>query len=178
MTYVYSPEVAARAVMRAAHFVGLTEVRNNVSWGNAALAAEFKAELLRTGWQSGWPYCAAFAEVVWRYAYQGRAELSTVKTMLTAGCLQTYRNAVDEGWVSKKPCVGAIGIMKNGATEKGHAFIVVEVDGDKLTTIEGNTLAEEESREGDGVYKKYRLVEYRPTTGLHLLGFITPCIYG
>lgn len=177
MTYKYSSEVGARAVMRAAHFVGLTEVRNNVSWGDSALAAEFKAELLRTGWESGWPYCAAFCEVVWRYAYQGRAELPTVKAMLTAGCLQTYNNAVNEGWVSKIPCVGSIGIMKNGATEKGHAFIVASVGDDVLTTIEGNTFAESESREGDGVYRKHRVLEFRPTTGLHLLGFVTPCVY-
>lgn len=186
MTPTYSPAVGARAVLQAAKFAGLTEVRNNAAWDNLdtpgrdAVAEELRAELLRTGWQLGWPYCAAFAEVVWRRAYQGRTELPVISSMLNPHCLTSFRNAAERGWTSKTPQVGAIGIMKKGDSSSGHAFIVAGIEGSVLHTIEGNTSpapgSPEADREGDGVYRKKRPLSFAPTTGLHLIGFILPCV--
>jgi len=183
----YSPDVAAKVVLQAAKWVGLTEVRNNAEWDDLStshkdtLAAEFKGELLRVGWQSGWPYCAAFCEAVWRRAYQGRAEVGDVSTMLTPGCLVSYANATKLGWTSTTPYVGSIGIMRLGESSKGHAFIVTGLKGLRMATIEANTSPEAgspmEDREGDGVYAKHRTLVFKPTPGLHLIGFINPCVY-
>ena len=183
----YSPAIGARAISRAAHFLGLTEVASNAEWDDLstpvkdAIADELKAELMRAGWQSGWPYCAAFCEAVWRYAYQGRAELPDVKQMLTPGCLVSFNNAAEKGWTSKEPVIGAIGIMKKGSTSNGHAFIVTGIKGKVLQTIEANTSPNaktaEQDRNGDGVYRKTRELVYKPTAGLHLVGFIIPCVY-
>lgn len=187
MDYIYSFPIGARAVTRAAHFLGLTEVRSNQEWDDLstkekdANADEFKAELMRAGWQSGWPYCAAFCEVVWRHAYQGRAELPMVKQMLTPGCLLSFNNAADQGWTSQHPKVGSIGVMRKGSTSQGHSFIVTSVIGDTVKTIEANTSPTpgtvEQERNGDGVYAKSRKVVYKPTAGLHLIGFIIPKVY-
>lgn len=187
MQAVYSKDIGAKVVLEAAKFLGLTEIRSNAEWDDLStsmkdtIAEEFKGELLRTGWQTGWPYCAAFCEVVWRRAYAGRPELPDIKEMLTPGCMLTYERAVNLGFVSKTPVVGAIGIMKRGTGPQGHAFIVAGISGTKLTTIEANTSpvpgTVSADREGDGVYKKTRLLEFKPTTGLHLIGFIQPCIY-
>ncbi len=186
MTSTYSKDVAARIVVRAAKFAGLTEVKNNQVWddletpGNDPMAAELRAELLRTGWQLGWPYCAAFVEVCWRYGYQGRTELPKISNMLNAHCLSSWHNAAEAGWTSKTPQVGAIGIMKKGETTSGHAFIVSGISGTLLQTIEGNTspgqVGPDADREGDGVYRKTRRLVYQPTANLHLIGFILPLV--
>lgn len=181
----YSLDIGAKVISSAARFVGLTEVRSNTSWdlivtaGKDAIAEEFHAELLRVGWQDGWPYCAAFCEVAWKMAYQGRPELPKVRTMLTPGVLQSFHNAAEQGWTSKEPKIGAIGIMRNGETEHGHAFLIRGWTSDKIATIEANTSPASgdplRDREGDGVYMKERNFVFAPTTGLHLIGFIHPC---
>lgn len=182
-----SSTVGARAVLRAAQFVGLSEIRSNAVWDKIstserdAIADEFKGELLRVGWQSGWPYCMAFCEVVYKYAYQGRPELPKVRSMLTPGCLLSWQRAAAEGWTTLSPSIGSIGIMKKGSSAQGHAFIVTAVDGSKLYTVEANTwpgaVTPEQDRNGDGVYRKTRQLVFKPTTGLHLLGFISPFVY-
>jgi len=182
MKPTYSPDIGARVVVAAAKYVGLTEIRPNKEWdlpstpGRDFIAEEFKGELLRSGWQNGWPYCAAFCEVVWKQAYRGRPELDDITQMLNPGCLRSWHNAVEAGWTSQVPQVGAIGIMRKGSTERGHAFIVRAIPGDGvLRTIEGNTdLAGD--REGDGVYVSSRKLEFKPTNNLHLIGFIIPCV--
>lgn len=187
MNFKNSPDIGARVVIAAAKFVGLTEVRSNAEWDilstpeKDALSGEFLAELLRSGWKSGWPYCAAFCEAVWRKAYQGRSELPLVQRMLTPGCLVSFNNAAEHGWTSQTPVIGAIGIMRKGQTSAGHAFIVTGIKGDTLHTIEANTSpapsSVEDDRNGDGVYRKTRKLLYKPTAGLHLIGFIVPKVY-
>lgn len=181
----YSAAVGARVIVAASRYVGLTEVRSNAKWdmtstdGPDPVAEELRAEMLRTGWQLGWPYCMAFCEVAWRAAYQGRKELDVIKPMLTAGCLVSWRNAQRLGWTSNVPQIGAIGVMRKGDTEFGHAFLVRAVQRQMLFTVEGNTsisgaLNVEADRNGDGVYVKSRQLVFKPSAGLHLLGFILP----
>lgn len=55
-------------------------------------------------------------------------------------------------WVRAKDGAGAIAARK-GTWVQGHTGIVIHVDENAFTTIEGNTNAAG-SREGDGVYKK------------------------
>jgi hypothetical protein len=183
----YNKDIGARAVVAAARFIGLTEIQNNAKWdkastpGHDAVADELRAALLRTGWQLSWPYCAAFCEAVWRDAYQGRKELDAVKLMLTPSCLASWYNALKLGWTSQTPQVGAIGIMRKGDTDFGHAFIVRGVKDSTLVTIEGNTspagsVGVEADRNGDGVYAKTRELSFKPSAGLHLIGFILPCV--
>lgn len=180
----YSEDIGSKVIVAAARFLGLTEIRSNDKWDNLETAGlddvgkELREELLRVGWQSTWPYCMAFCEAVWTRAYQGRAELMRVRQMLTPGCLQSWRNAVAAGWTESTPRTGSIGVMRKGDTIYGHAFIVRTVQNETLYTIEANTSpaldSAEAEREGDGVYKKTRRLHFQPTTGLHLLGFITP----
>lgn len=183
---IYSPDIGKRAVIASARFLGLTELRSNAVWDNPStpghddIADELRAELLRVGWQTGWAYCAAFCEAVWRMAYQGRKELDAIKAMLTPGCLVSWRNALQRGWTSTVPAIGAIGVMRKGDTQFGHAFIVRGVRDKTLLTIEANTsvsgaLNVEADRNGDGIYAKTRELVFRPSASLHLLGFILPC---
>ncbi len=179
-------ELGAKIVVAAARFVGLTEVRSNDKWddlsedGHEQVADELRAELLRVGWQSGWPYCAAFCEVCWRIAYRGLVDEVVVGRMLNPSCLQSWRNAVDLGWASQKPTIGSIGVMQKGDSGQGHAYIVRGVKDKQIATIEANTSpmigTTSQDREGDGVYCKKRQLVFKPTTGLHLIGFINPLI--
>lgn len=182
----YSPEIGARAVIEASKYVGLTEIKSNRSWDNLAtperdaIAKALRTELELSGWEEGWPYCAAFCEIAYRHAYESQSPelLAKVRKMLTPSCLQSYHNAAEVGWTSKEPKLGAIGIMKKGETANGHAFIVCGIDDTTLLTVEANTSPAPGSaavdREGDGIYRKTRTLKFAPSTGLHLIGFILP----
>lgn len=187
MPVSYNKEVGSRIVAAGAKFYGLSEVMSNRKWddlttpGHDAVADEFRNELLNVGWEPTWPYCAAFCEVAWRKGYAGRPELDKVRKMLTPGCLLSFNNAAELGgnWTSKIPQVGAIGIMRKGSSSSGHAFIVTRIEGNTLHTLEANTspgvVDSAKDREGDGVYFKTRELKFKPSTGLHLIGFIIPC---
>jgi hypothetical protein len=69
--------------------------------------------------------------------------------------------------------------MQKGTTATGHAGIVVGCDGKSLATLEANTspgkaISAEADRNGDGVYKKIRTLDFTKSSGLHLLGFLHP----
>lgn len=180
----YDPIIGTKVIVAATRFVGLYELKSNTVWAKSgskvqsALGEEIKLEMLRAGWETGWPYCMSFCEAAWKKAYQGRLQLPEVRAMLGPGVLNSWRNAVSAGWTSTKPQVGAIGCMQKGKSGSGHAFIVRGFDSKTLWTVEGNTSPgitnAAADREGDGIYAKTRAHELKPTTGLHILGFILP----
>ncbi|MEQ1861882.1 MAG: hypothetical protein ABMA13_18340 [Chthoniobacteraceae bacterium] len=174
-----------RIVIEAARYLGLTEIVGNRKWdlpatpGPDPIADELLRVLIEAGWQPGWPYCAAFVEAVFRAVYRGHARLAEIAAVLTPHCLTSWRNAKLKGWITREPCVGAIGVMQLGTGESGHEFIVAKLDlPTVLRTIEANTSATpgtvEADRNGDGIFRKTRALDFRVTSGLHLLGFIRP----
>lgn len=82
----------------------------------------------------GYPWCQSF--VVWcgREAYGKNSPIPK-----TGGVLECLRLARERGIpVSNVPQIGSQFIMDEGGG-KGHTGLVIAIDGDKLTTIEGNS---------------------------------------
>lgn len=176
--------IRSTIIETAVGFLGLTERTQNSVWddvmtaGPDARASELRAQLLATGWQLGWAYCAAFGEVCWRQGYRGYRELALISQAITPSVMGTYENFKDLGRVSKVPEVGALLLMQKGKTWQGHMEIVTKVSGNTVDTIGGNTSAKrgsvESQRNGDGVFRKSHVIDFTPTQGLHLIGFVNP----
>lgn len=98
----------------------------------------------------GYAWCAAF--VYW--CYKQAAEQLDMENPLakTAGVMDHWRKAENKRVLI--PQKGDIFIMDFGGG-KGHTGFVLEVVGNKIFTLEGNT-NDGGSREGDGVYKRSR----------------------
>lgn len=177
--------ITSRIIETAVHFLNLTEKSQNAVWddvatsGPDARAAELRQKLLATGWQLGWAYCAAFAEVCWREGYKGFPELALIGQSITSSVMGTFENFQELGRITKLALPGSIMLMQKGRTWKGHAGIVVERgDNDVFYTIEGNTSqgrgTAEQQRNGDGVYRKRHTLNFEPSSGLWLRGFVNP----
>lgn len=180
-----APDINAAIVACATHFLNLTETVSNAVWddvltaGQDARGAELRQSLLDTGWQLGWAYCAAFAEVCWRAGYRDRAELPLICKSMTPSVMGTFDNFDHLKRITQKPVPGALMLMQHGNTYQGHAGIVVSVSGSTFSTIEGNTSQAggtvEQQRNGDGVYRKTHTLDFTKfDSRLWLKGFVNP----
>lgn len=180
-------EIGQKIISVASTFIGLQETKQNAEWDNPSTvgrdeAADALRKALRaSGWMAGWPYCAAFVEACWRIAYTelGAPDqlLTRIKLRLTPSVLQSYNNWKPDS-TQREPEPGAIFFMQLGHTAYGHAGLVVHQNGDAISTIEGNTSPMPGSsaldRDGDGIFKKVRLLDFNPKSGLWLKGFLNP----
>ena len=191
-----SEQIGQRILDRAQQFLGLHETAANAAWDNPATAGAdpAAAELLRlmeaTGWQKGWSYCASMVEAIWRSAYVDAgapaALVQRIARLLTPSVMQSYHNIQAEniaGQPSRTPVPGAIFFMQKGQTGFGHAGLYVRSGAagtGMFATIEGNTsdptatATEAQDREGEGIYKKTRRLDFTPKPGLWLRGFFNP----
>lgn len=179
-------EIGSQIIAVASRFVGLHETKANAEWDNPATvgkdqaAQDLRTELKASGWMLGWPYCAAFVEACWRLAYVDLAApealQSRIGARLTPSVMQSFNNWKGETSLVAQP--GAIFFMQMGQGATGHAGIVVQSSKDQFSTIEGNTSPQAGSpdadREGDGVFKKIRRLDFTPKAGLWLRGFLNP----
>ena len=179
-------EVGRLIVKHASIFVGLFETKANKEWARLVNGVqqednELEEVLKLVGWQPGWSYCAAFVEAVWRTAYKevnAPKELQDlIASNLNPSVIKSYDNFKDR--ISQVPEPGSIFFMQKGFSGYGHAGIVVSSDGAKFATIEGNTSpgsgTAESERNGDGVYKRIRTLDFtKHTYNLHLIGFLNP----
>lgn len=184
----YTAAQAGEEIIRvASHFLNLKETANNSAWDNPDTAGQDQAgfDLRRlletTGWQAGWPYCMAFCKAIYLQAYKNLGAppevLRLVSQRFTASVMITYKNC--GAFAQKKvPTSGAIFFMQKGDTGNGHAGLVVTPGQVNFATIEGNTspspTSAQADREGDGVYKKVRTLDFTKKTGLWLRGFLHP----
>ena len=170
----------------ATRFLHLQETTSNAVWddpstpGLDASASDLRKLLEGTGWQAGWPYCAAFCEAVWRQAYvelEASAILvQRIAKRLTPSVMASFKNW--EGQISTVPKPGALFFMQKGDSWQGHAGIVVRLGKDIIATIEGNTSPDPKDatvdREGDGVFRRVRSLSFTKRSGLWLRGFLNP----
>ena len=165
---------------RASKIIALAKTYNNKveKPGNTGFFDHtFERDMKAVGWYVKAPWCAFFVRLVWQYAYADhKGMLATVKRCFTGGTLDTLENVKDNGTfeTGTVPRPGAIVIWSKGKGPAGHAGIVIKVDGNTMTTIEGNTNASG-SRDGDRVATKLRTVHREFTTdGLNVAGYIYP----
>jgi len=159
----------------AFEYIGQEEVKGNMGFKKPI----FNAKMKSVGMVDGYPWCCLFTELCWTEAY---AEfypelLQLLEDEFSAGTVRTFRHFRDLGWTSDIPQPGDIVIWqtyrKGKALTTGHAAIVMEVDGQRLKTIEGNT-NDKGGREGYIVAKKTRKIDFKNNNGLRMLGFIKP----
>lgn len=165
----------------AKRYVGLTESVANTKWtsknleNSDALSDQLSKNMITAGWRPGWPYCMAFVKAVYMEAFaKDPAKLAFIKKAFTPAVMTSYN--ASKAYVSKTPTPGSVFIFQKGAGGNGHAGIVVDVSDHSFSTIEGNTspapTSAEADRNGDGIYAKARKLDFTPSAGLHLIGFI------
>jgi hypothetical protein len=157
----------------AKSYLGIKEKPGNLGWANA----EFETKMKKAGWYSTAPWCAFFTKLIWLEAYADHAALKQIiNVWFNGGARLTLENAKKNGTFATGtvPKPGAIVIWLKGKGPSGHAGIVMSVNGNTMTTIEGNTNAAG-SREGDQVAEKLRTVTRNyQAEGLNIAGFIYP----
>lgn len=106
---------------------------------------QIKQFLASVGIYSPAAWCAAF--VVWCHL---QAKINSIPR--TGGVLDLWNKSPDNRTVTPQP--GDVMILDYG-NGQGHTGIIIEVNGDTLTTIEGNT-NDDGSREGYEVARRTR----------------------
>lgn len=137
----------------------------------------------------GEPWCCGLIQSAIAYAEYVTGKKCDL--LATESCLQLFNDAKVKGYVQSFPEKGSLIVWQDyvveeyefiggervvrrpgGPTGRGHIGYVLEVRGDKLLTIEGNTSPSSEVvREGDGVYKKMRGIVGSPARRVE--GFIS-----
>ena len=177
-----------KIIESALHFAGLYELKNNTLWADPAvhrdvLADEFLGFLKTAGWYAPLPYCAALCKAAWLRGYAACGApgnfLDSLRKRLTLSVMQDFENFQSQVVQTKTPLPGALGLYQLGSEFHGHAVIVIKSVGGMMATIEGNTSPQpgtaEHDREGDGVYKRTRTIDFTPKrSGLWLRGFLNP----
>lgn len=168
----------------ALRYVGQEEIRGNLGFKDK----EFEEKMITIGFKEGYAWCALFAELVWKEAYQQYDSfyIELLDKLFSPGAVKTYNNfkKSDKFEVSSEPELGAICIWRNYKDGKahwtGHAGIVTEVDylnglrTGYFNCVEGNT-NDQGGREGYIVsLKKRSLNAPKRPTQLRIYGFIIP----
>jgi len=156
----------------ASRYIGEKELINNSGFVNK----EFEEKMRKMGWVKGQAWCMYFVKLC---IYEATKELfdesiaeKRIK-QLSGHVLSNWQLLGKSYKKYTKADKGYIGFMRKPGTTKGHVFIVKKSDALGVETIEGNTNGRG-SREGDGVYTKYRKTANMigETTSLQLLGYI------
>ena len=159
----------------AFEYLGQEENKGNMGFKDP----EFDAKMDSIGMVDGYAWCCLFTELCWVEAYKefNPKILPLLAKEFSAGTVRTFRHFKSLGWTSDEPEEGDIVIWqsyKNGTAQStGHAAIVMEVVGDHIKTIEGNT-NDKGGREGYIVASKNRKIDFKNDNGLRMLGFIKP----
>lgn len=162
-------------VSYAVDYIGQKEIKGNMGFKDPV----FEAKMESVGFKDTYAWCCLFAELVWTEAYKdfNKEMLPVLEEEFSAGTVRTFRHFKDLGWTYNTPEAGDIVIWqtyKDGKPQTtGHAAVIIEVKGEKLITVEGNTNAEG-GREGIEVAKKERTIDFHNKNGLRMLGFIKP----
>jgi hypothetical protein len=155
-------------------YIGIKEISGNKGWKNK----DYEKKMKDMGWRSGQSWCMYAVKLVLFEAYTliGDEKMAQwVKTTLNGGVLSSYAKLKSKG-VTHAPTEakpGMIGIMRNGSSELGHAFIVERINsrGD-IVTNEGNTDSGTGVREGDGYYRRTRYTTSMLANKLHLIAYV------
>jgi len=172
-------------IKRSEEFEGLVETKENAQWDNPQIVGWQKEQSLKItsymkkiqGWTIGAPYCSAAVGAFVIMALED-CKLSPNKFIAnwTAHVMTNVRLLKSKNILSITPSLGSIWLAKFGETDSGHTGIVLDIKGDMLVTIEGNTSAGETSnailqRSGDGIYRRKFSKNGRST--LHTQGFLS-----
>lgn len=168
-------------IATAIKYLGEEEIEGNKGFKNK----EFEKEMKAVGFVSGYAWCALFAELVWVTSAH-KCNLPPLGAMMSrlfsTGAYATWTNFDLESGKGTfltldTPQPSDLVVwrkQKNGVWHwTGHMGIVIDINGEKYTTIEGNTTGKPEDREGVRVAQKTRTIDFTTKpNGLNLLGFV------
>ena len=121
----------------------ITEIQPNSGWTDK----QYEKDMQGIGWTKGDEWCAASAILSWNKGYAGNPELwQRASILVSLNCQEMARKFhADPVWPTSVdiPVIGSIVVWQIGdSPEEGHCGIVVSIDGNKFTSIEGNTTSE------------------------------------
>ena len=153
----------------ARKYIGQREIKGNMGF----LEKDFDTKMRSVGFYNGAPWCGFFALLVWHEAGQNTKLLSSSSKRIIekATAAKNWHNEPKEG------AIVVWATFKGGKRQStGHIGVVVSVDFDKYTTIEGNT-TEKGGRDGVVVAERHRVLSkeaWLTANGLRLMGFVYP----
>jgi hypothetical protein len=149
-------------------YEGFIEIENNAAWDDPdqkGWQKEMSDTLFRymikiKPWSSGQPYCAASVGAFLMMALED-CGLSTDKLckFWTAHVMTNVRYARSRNILSITPSLGSVWLAKFGETDQGHTGVVIDIHGDNLENIEGNTVPgvskdPKQQRSGNGIFRR------------------------
>jgi len=155
-------------IASAEFYEGYIETDSNKEWDDPDIFGKQKVESDRlkrymdkiNWWEPGAAYCAAAVGAFVCMSLE-KNKLSTEKftNLWTAHVMTNVDYLLSKNLLSITPTIGSIWLARFGSTSSGHTGIVIDIHGDNLVTIEGNTsqgatLDPEKQRQGDGIYKR------------------------
>jgi len=121
----------------------ITEIQPNKGWTDPAYEADMKS----VGWEVNDEWCAAAAILDWKKGYAANPEIWKIAEKLVDLNSQAMARKfhADPVWPTSTnvPKLGAMVVWQLGSSAtEGHCGIVVAIDGNKFTSVEGNTTSE------------------------------------
>ncbi len=118
----------------------ITEIQVNAGWTDKA----YQTDMVSIGWRTGDEWCAASAKLAWKKGYNDNPDVwAKAHALLSLNCQEIARNFhADPVWPTSVsvPKLGAIAVWQEGNSfTQGHCGIVVAINGNQFTTVEGNT---------------------------------------
>lgn len=152
----------------ASRYEDFVEIKSNSQWDDPDIFGIQKKEsdYLKAymnkveGWTPGAPYCAAAVGAFITIALEKNKLLpDKFLDLWTAHVMTNVRYLHNRHLISITPSLGSIWLARYGSTDSGHTGIVVDIQGDNIITIEGNTssgptIDPSKQRSGDGIYKR------------------------
>lgn len=141
----------------------ITEIQVNDGWTDKT----YQADMVSIGWEMGDEWCAASAILDWKKGYASNpAVWAHARRLVSLNSQQLARNFhADPVWPTSVniPKLGAIVIWQAGdSLTEGHAGIVVAINGNQFTSVEGNTTSPNRPDERDG----WTIAQHVHTIGL------------
>lgn len=172
--------INTRIIETAKSFIDQEEIPGNLGFKDP----KFEQLMKNVGWKETQAWCAYFAELVWKIAYNriNSLYIPILNKNFSASAVKTLENFKNAGWeinTSKKPKKGSLAVWQKynmgNPLWSGHIGILVDINKNTINTIDGNT-NDGGSREGIKVALKNREFNYNQNHGLVLKGFVTPKI--
>ena len=118
----------------------ITEIQVNAGWTDG----QYQADMVSIGWVPGDEWCAASIKLTWKKGYADNPGVwAHASHLISLNSQQMAKNFhADPVWPTSihVPKLGAIAVWQEGESlTQGHCGIVVAVNGNQFTTVEGNT---------------------------------------
>lgn len=154
----------------------ITEIQKNQGWTDQA----YQADMVSIGWTPGDEWCAASIKLTWKKAYADKPDVwKHAKPLLSLNSQQTATNFhKDPVWPTsvKTPKPGAIVVWQDGnSLTSGHCGIIVAINGNKFTSIEGNTTSRDKPDNKEGwtvAAHEHTVGAPHALTGLNFVRFV------